>query len=58
MYHIKKNPADYLASSKGVSLEVNAAETKYAFTSRQQNAKQNHNIKDAKKPFQNVAKLQ
>jgi hypothetical protein len=58
MYPVTKNPAAYLASSKGVSLQVNAGKTKYAFTSRQQNAKQNHNIKDAKKLFQNVAKLQ
>ena len=40
-----------------MEVHINVGKTKYAFISRQQNAKQNRNIKVAKKRFQNVAKL-
>ena len=36
-----------LVARNGIATEANAEKTKYMFTSRQQNAGQNYNIKDS-----------
>jgi hypothetical protein len=52
---IKKNTETLIVTSKEVGLEVNVEKTKYMSLSCYQNAGQNHNIKIASRPFENVA---
>jgi hypothetical protein len=54
---IKKNAETLIHASKGVRLEVNAEKTKYMLLSRHQNTGQNHDIKTAKRSFENVAQF-
>jgi hypothetical protein len=54
---IRKNTEARIDASKEVGLEVNEEETKYMLMSGHQNAGQNHNIKIANRPFENVAKF-
>src|SRR5215470_9158136 len=51
---IKKNAEDLVIASKEIGLEVNAEKTEYMVMSRNQNARQNHNIKVENKPFERV----
>jgi hypothetical protein len=44
-------------ASKEVDLEVNAEKTKFMLLSRQQNARQNRNIKTANRAFENVSQF-
>jgi hypothetical protein len=54
---IKKNTKTLIDASKEVCLEVNAEKTKYKLLSRHHNAGQNHNVKIANRPFENVAQF-
>jgi hypothetical protein len=54
---MKKNTEALLVASKETSLEVNAEKTKSMFMSRQQNARQNHDMKTDNTSFKNVAKF-
>jgi L-lysine 2,3-aminomutase len=56
---MKKNTETLIEFSKDVGLEVNAEKTKYKqiLLSYHQNACQNHDIKIANRPFENVAQL-
>jgi hypothetical protein len=56
---IKKNTCTETSidASKGVGPEVNAEKNKYMLLSRHQNAGQNHDIKEAKRSFENVAQF-
>jgi hypothetical protein len=51
---IKKNAEDLVIARKEIGLEVNAEKTKYMVVSRNQNARQNHNIKIDDKSFERV----
>ena len=51
---IKKNTEALIVATKGIGLEVNAEKTKYMAMSRDQKAKQNHNIKKDNKTFERV----
>jgi hypothetical protein len=42
-----KNTEALLVANNETAMEVNAHKTKYMFTSHQQNAEQNYNIKDS-----------
>jgi hypothetical protein len=46
VHAIKKNTEALTVASKEIGLEVNAEKTKYMVKSRDQNAGQNHSIKD------------
>jgi hypothetical protein len=48
---IKKNTEALVVSSKEIGLEVNAEKTKYMVMTRDQNAGQNHNIKQIINPL-------
>jgi hypothetical protein len=52
---IHENPETIIDAIKKVGREVNTEKTKYKFISRLQNAGQNHDIKTAKRSFENVA---
>jgi hypothetical protein len=54
---IKKNTETLIDASKEVGLEVNARKTKYMLLCYLQNAGQNHDIKIANRPFENVAQF-
>jgi hypothetical protein len=54
---VQKSHCVILGGSKEVGLEVNAEKAKYMVTSRHQNARQIHDIKMAKRFFENVAKI-
>jgi hypothetical protein len=54
---IKKNTETLIDVSREVSLEANAEKTKYTLLSCHQNAGQNHDMKIANRPFENVAQL-
>ena len=54
VHTIKKNTEALLVSSKEISLEVNADETKYMVMSQDQNAGQNHNIKTDNSSFERM----
>jgi hypothetical protein len=54
---MKKNMETLIDASKEVGLEVNREKTKYMLLSNHQNAGQNHDIKIAKRYFENVAKF-
>jgi len=45
IHTIKKNTEALVVASKETGLQVNAEKTKYVVMSRDQNARQNHNIK-------------
>jgi hypothetical protein len=55
---IKKNTGTLIDGGKEIGLEVNAEKTKYMLLSCHQNKGQNHDIKTAKRSFENVAKLE
>jgi ribosomal protein S2 len=54
---IKKNTERLINASKEVALEANTEKTKHMLLSRHQNARQNHDIKIAKRCFENVAQF-
>jgi hypothetical protein len=54
---IKKKTQILTDASKGVGLEVNTEKTKYMLLSCHQNAGQNHDIKIAKRCFENVVQF-
>jgi sorting nexin-29 len=54
---IKKNTKALVVASKEIGLEVNAEKTKYMIMSRNQNAKQNHNMKLDNKSFERVKQI-
>jgi hypothetical protein len=54
---IKKNTETLIDANKEVGLEVNTRKTKYMLLSRQQNARQNLDIKTANRYSENVAQL-
>jgi hypothetical protein len=51
---VKKNKEYLIDCSKEVGLEVNIEKTKYMLQSRHQNAGQNHDIKIANRPLENM----
>jgi hypothetical protein len=55
---LKENTEIILYAGKEVCLEVNTEKIKCMSTSRHQIAGENHNIKTANRPFENVAKLE
>jgi hypothetical protein len=54
---IKKNTGTLVDPTKEAGLEVNADKTKYMLLSRHQIPLQNHNMKIAKRSFENVAQF-
>ena len=54
LYAIKENTEVLVVASKETELEVIADETKYRFTSREQNAGQNHRIRNDNISFERV----
>jgi hypothetical protein len=54
---IKKNTETLIDAGKEVGLEVNTEETKYVSLSRHRNAGQNHDMKIANRPLENVAQF-
>jgi hypothetical protein len=52
IHTIKKNTEALVASGEEIGLQVDAEESKYMVTSRDQNAGQNHNIKIDNKSFE------
>jgi hypothetical protein len=54
---MKKNTESLIDAIKEVGLEVNREKTKYIFMSRQQNARQNSNMKIADRYFDNVSQV-
>jgi hypothetical protein len=54
---IKKNTEIIPCTGKEVCLEVNTEKNKCMSTSRHQNAGENHNIKTANRPFENVTEV-
>jgi hypothetical protein len=57
IYTIKKNTEILIDASKEVGLEVYTEKTKYMLLPCHQNSGQNHDIKTANEPFENVAKF-
>jgi hypothetical protein len=55
---IKRNTETLIDDNKEVGLEINVDETKYRLLSRNQNARQNHDIKIANRCFENVNTVQ
>jgi hypothetical protein len=53
----KKSTETSTDASKEVDLEVNPERTKYTLLPRHQNARQNHDVKIAKRSFQSVAQF-
>jgi hypothetical protein len=54
---INKNTETLIDASKEVGLDINTDEAKYMLLSGHQNAEQNHDIKIANRPFENVAQF-
>jgi hypothetical protein len=54
---VKEKRETLIDASKAVGLDVKAEKTKYMLLSRHQNAGQNHDIKIAKRFFENVAQF-
>jgi hypothetical protein len=54
VHAIKKHIEALVVASKEIGLEVNAEKTKYMVMSRDQNVRQNHNIKLDNKSFERV----
>jgi hypothetical protein len=54
---IKKNTDGIVDARKEFGLEVNTEKTKYMLMFRHLNAGQNHSMRIANRPFENVAKL-
>jgi hypothetical protein len=54
---IKRNTQTLFDASKEVGLEVNTEKTKCMLLSHHQNSEQNHDIKVANKPFENVTQF-
>lgn len=52
--HYKENTVDLLVAGKKVGLEENTENSKCMFVPREQNGRQNHNIKTVNKLFENV----
>jgi hypothetical protein len=55
---IRENTLTLIDAGKEVGLEVDAEKTKYMLLSRQQNARQNHDINIGNRCFENVGSVQ
>jgi hypothetical protein len=50
----RRSLEDLMVAGREIGLEVNADKTKYMVMSRDQNAEQNHNVKNDNKSFETV----